>query len=70
MGRAPSRAAYNPWVPEDLFWGIVYSLAPTILIGLLFWFIIRSIIKSDANERRAYAKVEAEELARIEAERR
>ena len=57
-------------MPEDLFWGIVYSLAPTILIGLLFWFIIRSIIKSDANERRAYAKVEAEELARIEAERR
>lgn len=56
-------------MPEDLLWGIVYSLAPTVLIGLLFWFVMRAIIRSDASERRAYAKVEAEELARLERQR-
>jgi hypothetical protein len=53
-------------VPEDLFWGVVYSLAPTVLIGLLFWFIMRSIIRSDSSERKAYAEIEAEERAKLE----
>jgi len=53
-------------VPEDLFWGVVYSLAPTVLIGLLFWFIMRSIIRADGTERRVYAEIEAEERAKRE----
>ena len=54
-------------MPEDLFWGVVYSLAPTVLIGLLFWFIMRSIIRADGTERRVYAEIEAEERAKLEA---
>jgi len=37
------------------------------VIGLLFWFIMRSVIRSDRNERASYAKVEAEERARLAA---
>ena len=48
---------------------VVYSLAPTILLGLLFWFIMRSILRADRTERTVYAKIEAEERARIERER-
>jgi hypothetical protein len=45
-------------------WGVVYALAPTILVGLLFWFIMRSIIRADRTERSVYAKIEAEERAK------
>jgi predicted permease len=48
----------------DTFWLVIYSLAPTVLVGLLFWFIMRSIIRSDRTERAAYSKIEAEERAK------
>jgi hypothetical protein len=52
-------------VPTD-FWGnAIFSIVPTLLFGLLFWFVLRSIIRSDRNERKAHAKVEAEERARL-----
>ena len=54
-------------MPTD-FWGnAIFSLVPTVLFGLVFWFILRSIIRSDRNERTAYAKVEAEERAKLAA---
>jgi hypothetical protein len=51
------------------FWAVVYSLAPTILLGLVFWFVMRSILRSDRTERRVYGEIEAEERAKFEAER-
>jgi hypothetical protein len=48
----------------DLWLGALYALAPTVLIGLLFWFIMRSIIRADSSERKAFAEVEAEERAK------
>jgi hypothetical protein len=51
-------------MPTDFLGGIIWSVAPTIIIGLIFWFIMRSVIHSDRNERKVYAKVEAEERAR------
>jgi peptidoglycan/LPS O-acetylase OafA/YrhL len=51
-------------MPAD-FWGnAIFSLVPTLLFGLLFWFVFRAIIRSDRSERAAAAKVEAEERAR------
>ena len=47
-------------MPADTVTAILFSLAPTILIGLVFWFIMRAIVRSDRNERAAYAKIEAE----------
>ena len=52
-------------MPEELWLGVIYSLAPTILIGLLFWFIMRSIIRADRTEREVYAQIEAEERAKL-----
>ena len=49
---------------EEFWTGVLYALAPTVLIGLLFWFIMRAILRSDRTERAAYAKIEAEERAK------
>jgi flagellar biosynthesis/type III secretory pathway M-ring protein FliF/YscJ len=66
----PGRATYPGRVPESLAGAIVFSLTPTILVGLIFWFIVRALLRSDRTERAAYAKVEAEERAKAEAEER
>lgn len=51
----------------DNYWAnAVYSLAPTVLVGLIFWFVMWSIIRADRNERRSYAKIEAEERAKLD----
>ena len=48
-------------------WGpLVYSVTPTILIGLVFWFVMRAILRSDRTERKVYAQIEAEERAKRE----
>ena len=52
-------------MPTDFWGGIIWSVAPTVVIGLIFWFIMRSVIRSDRNERKAYSKIEAEERARF-----
>lgn len=47
------------------FWGnAIFSVIPTILIGLIFWFIMRSILRADRTERDTLKKYEAEERAR------
>lgn len=49
----------------DDFWAnAVFSVTPTILIGLVFWLILRSIIRADRTERTVYARIEAEERAK------
>ena len=51
-------------MPED-FWGnALFSLAPTLLFGLVFWFVFRAIIRSDRSERAVAAQIEAEERAK------
>ena len=51
-------------MPMDFWSNALYSVAPTILVGLVFWFIMRAIIRSDRTERKAYAQIEAEERAK------
>lgn len=54
----------------DDFWAnAIWSLAPTVLIGLIFWFVMRSLVRADRNERKAYARIEAEERAKRAHER-
>lgn len=36
------------------------SLIPPVLVGLLFWVIMRSILNADKNERKVYQKMEAQ----------
>lgn len=49
---------------NDVVAGIVWSLAPTVLVGLLFWLIMRAIVRADRTERKVYSKMESEERAR------
>ena len=47
----------------------LWAIVPTIAVSLLFWFVMRAIIRADRTERAAQAKYEAEIDARIAAER-
>lgn len=51
-------------MPQDFWSNAIFSLVPTVALGLIFWFVMRAIIRSDRTERKAYAKVEAEERAK------
>ncbi|MGI6879048.1 hypothetical protein [Microbacterium sp. gxy059] len=42
----------------------LWSLAPTVVITVLFFFILRNILRFDRTERRVYADIEAEERAK------
>ncbi|MDQ1130201.1 hypothetical protein [Microbacterium sp. SORGH_AS_0888] len=49
----------------DSFWvAALWAVLPTACLVVLFFFILRSVVHMDRNERRAYAKAEAEERAR------
>ncbi|MGX5682239.1 hypothetical protein [Schumannella luteola] len=52
-------------MPQDFWLNALYSVAPTILVGLVFWFILRAIIRADRTERDVRAKIEREERARL-----
>ncbi|WP_104126049.1 hypothetical protein [Cryobacterium sp. Y57] len=48
------------------FWGnAVFSVVPTIALALMFWLMLRSILRADRTERKVYAQIEAEERARL-----
>lgn len=38
----------------------IWAVIPTLCVGLLFWFVMRAILRSDRTERAAQAKYEAE----------
>lgn len=51
-------------MPDD-FWGnAIFSVLPTLLFGVLFWFVFRGILRSDGAEREVAARIEAEERAK------
>lgn len=43
---------------------VLWSLAPTVAIVVIFWWVMRSILRMDRTERRAYNRIEAEERAK------
>ena len=49
---------------ENFWLNALYSVTPTAMMGVLFWFIIRSILRADRSERSIYKKMEREERAR------
>ena len=55
---------------ENYWLNALYSLIPTVFLGLIFWFIMRAIIHSDRNERKAYSAIEAEEREKLAAAQR
>lgn len=43
----------------------LWALVPTICVSLVFWFVMRAILRADRTEREAQARYEAEEDARL-----
>lgn len=43
----------------------VWSITPTVLIGIFFAVVLRLIFRADRTERRIYQQMEAEERARL-----
>jgi hypothetical protein len=49
----------------DEFWvAVIWSILPTIVVAVVFWFLLRSIFRMDRTERKVYARIEAEERAK------
>lgn len=49
---------------DDYWLAVIWSLLPTVAVVIVGWFILRSILRFDRTERKAYAEVEAEERAK------
>lgn len=49
----------NVWVAA------AWAITPTIIFGVAFWLLLRSILRADRNERKAMQDVEREERARL-----
>ena len=49
---------------DDYWVAVVWTLLPTVVVSALFFFILRSVIFADRNERRKYAQIEAQERAK------
>ena len=44
----------------SIFWDSFLSLVPPLLVGVLFWIMMRSILRADRTERKVYSEIEAE----------
>jgi len=51
-------------VPQEFWTNALFSVTPTILVGLIFWFAMRAIIRADRSERKVYSRIEAQERAK------
>lgn len=52
-------------MPTDFWTAALYAATPTVVVGLIFFFVIRAIVRADRVERDAYARIEAEERAKL-----
>ena len=51
--------------PVENYWvAVFWSLIPTVVVSGLFFFVLRSILRADRTERRAYDRIEAEQRAK------
>lgn len=48
----------------DALIGVVSTVAPSIGVGLIFYFVIRSVIRADRREREYLRRLDEEERAR------
>ena len=45
-------------MPTEYWANAIYSVIPTLLFGLVFWFVFRAIFRADRSERAFAAKIE------------
>lgn len=50
----------------DNWWlNAIWSITPTLLIGVFFFVVLRLILRADRTERRIYKEMEAKERERL-----
>lgn len=49
---------------ENFWANAAFSVIPTIVMGMIFWLVMRSILRADRGERSIYKKIETEERAK------
>lgn len=49
---------------DEMWAAVLWSILPTIVVSAVFFFILRSVIRMDRTERKAYARIEAQERAK------
>lgn len=50
----------------DNWWvNALWSITPTLIVGIFFWYVMRLVLTADRTQRRVYRKMEAEERARL-----
>jgi len=65
FGKSPIVDNFRTIGGMDSYWAaVIWSLLPTVVVLGLFVFVLRSILRMDRTERRAYAQIEAEERAK------
>jgi hypothetical protein len=52
----------------QILWDALLALVPPTLVGVLFYVIMRGILRADSKERQVYAKMEAEMRAAQDAQ--
>lgn len=57
-----SRTAYHG-VMENFWLAAAWSIIPTIGVSVVFFFVLRGILRFDRTERKVHARIEAEERA-------
>lgn len=43
---------------------VLAGIIPSIVVGLIFWWVMRAVVRADRNERLALAEAESEALAK------
>ncbi len=60
--RASSSAAYDGGM-ENFWTAVAWSIIPTLAVCVVFFFVLRGILRFDRTERKVHAQIEAEERA-------
>lgn len=45
----------------DVVWTALGALLPSVGVGLIFWFVMRAIVRADRRERAALERYDAEQ---------
>ena len=48
----------------DYWVAAFWTILPTLVVSAIFFFVLRSVIRAVRNERREYARIDAEERAK------
>lgn len=50
---------------ENYWVAVLWSLLPTVVVSLLFFYVLRSVIRADRNERKQYSRIYDQERAKL-----